>query len=179
VRGHLGDDIAANEARLRKALREAAAGLVAADPVSDLKNRLLQLAVDADIVLDLHCDSEATMHLYALTPQADVAVELGALLQARAILLATESGDQPFDEACSRPWLELRRLPLGGATDETRSDATRQQPCFEQLVDRPVQHREGHVAPQGRWKPLPQSAQPFTLHERHRPTDHAFAPQGL
>jgi predicted deacylase len=131
VRGHLGDDIAANEARLRKALREAAAGLVAADPVSDLKNRLLQLAVDADIVLDLHCDSEATLHLYALTPQADVAVELGALLQARAILLATESGDQPFDEACSRPWLQMRErfaahpVPLGcfSATVELRGEA--------------------------------------------------------
>jgi predicted deacylase len=131
VRGQLGADISANEALVRQVLREVAAGLVAKDPVSDLKNRLLQWAVDADIVLDLHCDSEATLHLYALTPQADLAVELGALLQARAILLATESGDQPFDEACSRPWLQLRErfpqhpLPLGcfSATVELRGEA--------------------------------------------------------
>ena len=119
VRGRLGADAEANVRTVRQALREAAAALRAQDPVTDLKNRLLQLAVDADIVLDMHCDSEAVMHLYALTPQVELAAELGALLGARAILLATESGDSPFDEACSRPWLQLQALypahplPLG------------------------------------------------------------------
>jgi predicted deacylase len=32
---------------------------------------------------------------------------LGALLGAHALLLADESGDDPFDEACTRPWGEL------------------------------------------------------------------------
>lgn len=119
LQGCLDADVQANAQRVRKALREAAAQLTASDPVTDLKNRLLQLAVDADIVLDMHCDSQAVMHLYALTPQADLAAELGALLGAQAILLATESGDSPFDEACSRPWFQLRQrfpthpLPLG------------------------------------------------------------------
>jgi len=130
VHGRLGDDIDANARVVRQALREAAAALVAHDPVTDLKNRLLQLAVDADIVLDMHCDSQAVMHLYALTPQADLAAELGALLGAQAILLATESGDSPFDEACSRPWLQLQAqypghpLPLGcfSSTVELRGE---------------------------------------------------------
>jgi predicted deacylase len=82
-------------------------------------------------VLDLHCDSQAVMHLYALTPQVAQAQELGALLGARALLLATESGDSPFDEACSRPWLQLQQqfpeatVPLGCfcATVELRGQA--------------------------------------------------------
>ena len=131
VQGHLGADAGSNAALVRRALRDAAAALRAQDPVGDLKNRLLQLAVDSDIVLDLHCDSEAVMHLYALTPQADLALELGALLGAQAILLATESGDQPFDEACSRPWYQLQErwpahaMPLGcfSSTIELRGEA--------------------------------------------------------
>jgi len=105
----LGADAQANQRLVRQALRQAAQALTAHHATEDLKRQLLRLAVDADIVLDLHCDGEAAMHLYALTPQAEWAAELGALLQARAVLLATESGDSPFDEACSRPWLQLQQ----------------------------------------------------------------------
>lgn len=112
VQGKLGDDEQANVAIVRQALREAATALPASTPAADLKRRLAQLSIDADVVLDLHCDSEAVMHLYALTPQSALAEELGALLGAQAILLATESGDSPFDESCSRPWYVLReRFP--------------------------------------------------------------------
>jgi predicted deacylase len=129
--GRLGDDAAANTRLARQALAEAAAVLASPDPAANLKIRLLQLAADADIVLDLHCDGEAALHLYALTPQADIAAELGALMGARAILLATESGDWPFDEACSKPWLHLKQqfpghpLPLGcfSTTVELRGQA--------------------------------------------------------
>lgn len=113
LEGRLGPDEATNTALARQALREAAAALSATDTVADLKIRLLQMAADADIVLDLHCDAEAALHLYALTPQADIAVELGRLLGARAILLATESGGGPFDEACSKPWLQLQQRFAG------------------------------------------------------------------
>ncbi len=127
----LGDDGEVNARAVRRALAKAAAALTAQEPAADLKRRLLQLAIDADIVLDLHCDSEAVMHLYALTPQAELATELGALLGAEAVLLATESGDSPFDEACSTPWLKLaervapKPLPLGcfATTVELRGQA--------------------------------------------------------
>jgi hypothetical protein len=109
VDGRLGADEAANAALIRQALREAAGALPAATQTQDLKRKLLQLAIDAETVLDLHCDNQAVLHLYALTPQAAEAAELGALLGARAILLADESGDSPFDEACSRPWALLRK----------------------------------------------------------------------
>jgi uncharacterized protein len=107
--GKLGGNADHNVALVREALRQAAAALTANDTAQDLKNKLLQLAIDADVVLDLHCDGEAAMHLYGLTPQADLCIELGALLGARAVLLATESGDSPFDESCSRPWFALQQ----------------------------------------------------------------------
>lgn len=163
VQGRLGGDARANVACVRAALREAAASLAAIHPVDDLKNRLLQLAVDADIVLDLHCDAEAALHLYGLTPQADLCAELGALLGARAILLATESGDSPFDEACSRPWFVLQQrhaphpVPLAcfSTTVELRGQADTDHALADRDADALIEflRRRGVVA--GTPRPLP------------------------
>jgi uncharacterized protein len=108
VDGRLGSDQTRNVALIRQALVAAAQAVVAITPTQHLKRQLIVQAIDSDIVLDLHCDAEAAMHLYALTPHESLAHELGALLGARAVLLASESGDSPFDEACSRPWLQLQ-----------------------------------------------------------------------
>ena len=62
VQGLLGDDAAANVLCVRQALREAVAALTAQRPADDLKLQLLRLAIDADIVLDLHCDADAVLH---------------------------------------------------------------------------------------------------------------------
>jgi uncharacterized protein len=131
LQGRLGADTAANVRLAREALVEAATALEAQSPVQDLKRQLLRLAIDADIVLDLHCDGESVLHLYAHTQQAARAGALGALLGARAVLLAEESGDSPFDEACSRPWAALQQrfpahpLPAAcfSATVELRGEA--------------------------------------------------------
>lgn len=128
--GRLGDDASTNMRLARAALRDAAAALTVQTTVQDLKRQLLQLAIDADVVLDLHCDSEAVLHLYAHTLQADLAHELGALLGAQAVLLAEESGDSPFDEACSRPGPALQKrfpahpmpLPCFSTTVELRGE---------------------------------------------------------
>lgn len=106
----LTQDPAENTMRIRSALRSAVDALPENTAVLSLKKQLRRLAIDADIVLDLHCDSDALMHLYALSPQSALAEDLGAELGAAAILLATESGDFPFDESCSRPWLQLQTL---------------------------------------------------------------------
>ena len=108
VRGRLGPDARANVDVVRKALVQALAALTPRTPVDALRHALLGLAVDADIVLDLHCDGESVMHLYTgaeLWPDAaDLAAEVGA----RAVLLADVSGGDPFDEACSSVWWKLR-----------------------------------------------------------------------
>lgn len=131
VRKHLGTDERHNTRLIRAALRDCIRKREARTSTEDLKNRLLRLAIDADVVLDLHCDTDAVMHLYALTPQAEIAQELGAALGAQAVLLATESGGSPFDEACTRPWYELQQalpgVPIAlacfAATIELRGEA--------------------------------------------------------
>ena len=89
---------------MREALRQACAELPAATELDSLRRTLLGLAIDADVVLDLHCDNEAVLHLYT-TPESWTEVEpLARLLGSRAVLVAEVSGDEPFDEACSMAW---------------------------------------------------------------------------
>lgn len=163
LQGRLGAVAGDNETLVRKALHDAALGLSAREPAAELKIRLLQLAADAHIVLDLHCDSQAVMHLYALTPQRFEAEELGARLGAEAILLATESGDSPFDEACTRPWLQLQQhlaphpLPLGcfASTVELRGEADTDHALAEADAQGIVEFLRGRGVLAGEPAPLP------------------------
>ena len=119
IEGRLGPDETRNAALVREALVAEAAALQAQTIAESLKHALVRLAVDADVVLDLHCDSEAVMHLYTLTSLEAACDPLARLLGAQSVLLAPESGDDPFDEVFSRPWHELRErfptfpIPLG------------------------------------------------------------------
>jgi predicted deacylase len=107
VAGQLGADAAANVAAIRAAARTAVDGWEPANHTEVLKKTLLALAIDADIVLDLHCDNEALLHVYTGTVLADRVQPLATLLGARALLLSDVSGGEPFDEACSRLWWDL------------------------------------------------------------------------
>jgi uncharacterized protein len=119
VEGRLGADPDANAELIRTAMREVIAGLPAASEVASLRRTLLGLACDAEVVLDLHCDSEALTHLYTATPLWPQAEPLARLIGSQASLLALESGDNPFDEACSQTWWQLAAhfgahpVPLG------------------------------------------------------------------
>ncbi len=108
----LGPDAAANVAAIRAAMRTALDAEAPQGEIASLRHALLGLAHDADIVLDLHADNQAVMHLYLGTPLWPDAADLAADLGARAVLLAEVSGGNPFDEACSGPWWALaRRFP--------------------------------------------------------------------
>ncbi|MDO9453118.1 MAG: M14 family metallopeptidase [Stagnimonas sp.] len=107
VAEQLGADAAANVALIREALR---AALPRQRPLAEnaaLKHHLYALSCDADVVLDLHCDYEATMHLYIGTPLWPAAADLSACLQSPVNLLAEDSGGEAFDEANSRLWWRL------------------------------------------------------------------------
>ena len=106
--GRLGQDAAANVALIRTEARRAVADWTPHDNASTLKKTLLTLAIDADIVLDLHCDNEAVLHMYTGTPLADTVQPLADLMGARVLLVAKESGGEAFDEACSRVWWDLQ-----------------------------------------------------------------------
>jgi predicted deacylase len=107
LEGKLGPAADANVELVRAHARESVASWQPATDAEALKKVLLGLAIDADIVLDLHCDNEAVVHIYTGTPLADAVAPLSRLMGAHAVLLALEAGEEPFDEACSRLWWDL------------------------------------------------------------------------
>ncbi len=113
LRGRLTGDPAANVELVRAALVEALHERQARTEVDNLRLALLRQAIAADIVLDLHCDEQAPVHLYVGTPLWPAAEDLACDIGAEAVLLADVSGGEPFDEACSSPWWRLGTL-LGG-----------------------------------------------------------------
>ncbi len=110
VASQLVGDVDANVTLVRKALRVACDELPAATELQSLRRALLGLAIDADVVLDLHCDNEAVLHLYTATELWPAVEPLARLLGAEVSLLADQSGDDPFDEACSTLWSRLAAL---------------------------------------------------------------------
>ena len=88
------------------------AELPAVTELNRLRRALASEAADADLLLDLHCDDDALMHLYLMAahwPEGrDIAAELGC----RAVLLADDSGGGAFDECFASVWTRFaRRFP--------------------------------------------------------------------
>lgn len=103
----LGPDATENVRTIRAAMSARLAAMRPDGALAHLRHRLLTLAHDADLVLDLHADNEAEPHMYvgpALWPAAE---DVAAAIDARAVLLSEVSGGYPFDEACSSPWWAL------------------------------------------------------------------------
>jgi predicted deacylase len=109
VAGRLGADPGANVAMIRAAMAVALAEQAPVGEFDLLRHTLLRLAHDADIVLDLHADTDALVHLYVGTPLWPGATDLAADIDARVVLTAEDSGGNAFDEACSAPWWQLRK----------------------------------------------------------------------
>jgi predicted deacylase len=107
LEGKLGQDAEANVALIRAHARKSLESWEPNTSGGLLKKTLLSMAIDADIMLDLHCDNEAVLHMYCGEPLAEAVQPLADLMGAHALLLARESGGEPFDEACSRLWWEL------------------------------------------------------------------------
>lgn len=103
----LGSDADANIAAVRTATTHILQETQPVNEAQSLKLLLISLSHDADIVLDLHCDLQALMHVYIGTPLWPDAEDLSAQMGAEATLLAADSGGTPFDEANSRPWWVL------------------------------------------------------------------------
>ena len=140
VKGQLGADAKANTRLIRAAIRQHLQQLAEPTELVSLRKNLMQLAADADIVLDLHCDCNAALHVYTGTPLWEQCEPLARYLQSHAQLLATESGDYPFDEACSQTWWELQAL-----CQQDGLDAPIEMACLSVTVELRGQH---HVSQQ-------------------------------
>jgi predicted deacylase len=110
VDSRLGDDPVRNVALVREAAQLALDDLPAAQPSPVLKKTLLRLAIDADIVLDLHCAKHALMHLFVNAGSWPDAADLHADLASEATFLEEETGSGlAFDHATGGLWRELAR----------------------------------------------------------------------
>jgi uncharacterized protein len=107
ARDKLGPNVSDNVSLVRVVLARLLAEQSAVAPADHLKKALVGLALPCDIALDLHCDAEAAMHLYTHSESVATFASLAARLGCKAFLVADDSGGDPFDEALSRPWVEL------------------------------------------------------------------------
>jgi predicted deacylase len=109
VRGKLGDDGNANKPVMREALRHAVADLPDATENAAHRKALLTLSIDADYVLDLHCDWIATLHLFAHSEHKDVVMELAGDMNVSVVMLEDGVSGGPFDECSAVTWIKTRR----------------------------------------------------------------------
>jgi predicted deacylase len=109
VKGKLGKDAEANVAIVRRALGEIVEQIYAVGENAKLRRELMRLAYDADIVLDLHCDDIALMHVYTTNTFWPRAQDLAAEVGAKAVLLCDDSGAASFDESFFLPWYRLQK----------------------------------------------------------------------
>ncbi len=173
LEGRLGGDAQANARVVRAALFGLVKALPEDSELMSQRKTLLGLACDAEVVIDLHCDCEALLHLYtgtALWPQAEV---LARCVGAQVSLLADTSGDDPFDEACSRLWWRLQAhfgerhpIPLGclSVTLELRGQADVSHPLAGADADALLAfltHRGFIDGPLPELPPLPNPATPL------------------
>jgi predicted deacylase len=167
----LTEDPDQNRQIVRCAMADALKQMQPLTEIDSLRQAQLLLAFDADVVLDLHCDAQAVVHLYGETPYWEEIEPLARYIGAQATLLADGSGAGSFDEACGQPWWRLAEqfigrfpIPSGciAATVELRGEAQVEHALAAQdaaALYAFLQHR-GILA--GAAPPMPALARPAT-----------------
>ena len=86
VEGKLGRDAQRNVKLIRAAALDALDGLQPANELDTLRCALMRLSADADLVLDLHCDMVAALHLFISARDRESARDLAGYLGAQATM---------------------------------------------------------------------------------------------
>ncbi len=80
----------------------------AANVVEDLQHLLLRLGAGAETVLDLHCNHDGELHLFAPEPVLGPGLDLARCLGARLVVASTpDPSDTTFEDASILPALDL------------------------------------------------------------------------
>ena len=134
----LGTDAKRNVAIVRRA---ALAALDAMKPVNELqtlRREVMKRSIDADVVLDLHCDQEAALHLFiSAADRSGPAIELAAEIGSQATLYNAPYPDAlTFSGVNSSLWARLAaRFP----------DADIPQACLSATIEYRGQHDVNHA----------------------------------
>ncbi|MDO9605581.1 succinylglutamate desuccinylase/aspartoacylase family protein [Hydrogenophaga sp.] len=107
VKSRLGADAQTNVTTVRQSVGRWLDAWQPLTELDSLRRQLLLLSHDADVVIDLHCDWEAALHLYSEEACWPPLEPLARWLGCEAVLLARESGGGPFDERLSGLWWQL------------------------------------------------------------------------
>ena len=77
-----------------------------------LRLEVIKIAFECDVVLDLHCDVDATNHIYIVPQLMPEYQDLANWMGSHVTLTAENSGGGSFDEVWPRLWIDLQRLCL-------------------------------------------------------------------
>jgi len=127
----LGSDPTENIVAVRKALGNWIDILPPATAIQEMRRAILRSAAQADVVLDLHCDSDSLMHIFTSPEMSRSMAELGGYMGVAAVLTAEDSGGGSFDEVLPVFWRKLAQaspqhplpMPMDTATLEYRGRA--------------------------------------------------------
>ncbi len=110
IDGHMAEGPAADLALVRAEVGKALDAVQPGNEAQGLRLELMKMAHDADIVLDLHTDSDAELHLYLDEDHWPEAADLAALLDAKVVMFARASGGGPFEETIAWPYVRVREV---------------------------------------------------------------------
>jgi predicted deacylase len=134
----LGRDAATNVDLIRKAALAALRAMTPMNELQTMRVEMLKLSIDADIVLDLHCDMDAALHLFTAAPDLKgSAQELAAELGVQATLY-----NEPFAEALTFSGVNGALWPRLAAR---LPEAAIPQACFSSTVELRSQHEVSHA----------------------------------
>jgi uncharacterized protein len=138
VGSQLGKDAQANIALIRKAALAALAELQPLNELQTLRVEVMKLSIDADVVLDLHCDLDAVLHLFiSRRDWPGRAQALAAELGAEATLV-----NEPYPQALTFSGVNGA---LWARLAEAFADADIPQACLSATVEYRGQHDVNHA----------------------------------
>ncbi|WP_151704431.1 succinylglutamate desuccinylase/aspartoacylase family protein [Nitrincola alkalilacustris] len=126
----LGQDAAANDRKVREALLQLASEKKADYEIEILHKTLLGQSLDANLMLDLHCDYDSLPHVFYGTHQRETGTLLSDCLGFPIRLEEDVRGTVAFDGTHTQPWVRLME-----ATDAPFAD-----PCFAATIELRGQH---------------------------------------
>lgn len=103
-----------------------------------LQHTLFGWALEADLVLDIHCDSDALLHLYGNARQRAQIERLGACLGAEVMLVSERAGGMSFDDALLQNWYALTDGP--GVPVAVTVELRGQQDVADHLAEQDAHH---------------------------------------